>query len=251
MRSRKAERSEVAAAAALILSLGLDDLQRARVQLRLKTLPISAVLLGRSYGSESPMENDPASHRLHPRPAPAGPPQRLDPASPAHVHRRAGRLRLGVARCAAVGMTPRSAYRLMDAAGADSFAAAWDGRSRAASSASAPARSSGRCTARRSPCSGAANWSGRAAPQRPAGHRLARRAGNRGIDDYRRSAVSRRAYRQDLAARDRRQGRSAKPIISASSTKCSNAPSPSANPGSGACNACAERSRSRSKSMTL
>ena len=108
-----------------------------------------------------------------------------------------------VARAArAVGMSPRSAYRLMDADGADSFAAAWD-----------QAIDIGIERVRAEALHRALNGSSVAVYRRGKLVRIETRFNDRlaiallngrdkSIDDYRRSAVSRRAYRQDLKAYD-------------------------------------------------
>lgn len=111
-----------------------------------------------------------------------------------------------VARAArAVGMSPRSAYALLDAPGADSFAAAWDqaidegvarvrtdALQRALGGEFVPVFRRGklvRVEHRRSDALAIALLNG----------------SDKCIDDCRRTAVSRRAYRQDMAALDRRR----------------------------------------------
>ena len=105
----------------------------------------------------------------------------------------------------AVGMTPRSAYRLLDAEGADSFAAAWDqaieqGRARlriealdrALLGALVPVYRRGRLVRvehRHNDRLAIALFSGR----------------EQAVDDYRRTAVSRMEYRRDMRALDERR----------------------------------------------
>lgn len=109
-----------------------------------------------------------------------------------------------VARAArAVGMSPRSAYQLLDAPGADGFAAAWDlaidegiervradALQRALGGAFVPVFRRGklvRVEHRQSDTLAIALLNGQ----------------DKSIDAYRRTAVSRRAYRQDMAELDR------------------------------------------------
>jgi hypothetical protein len=109
-----------------------------------------------------------------------------------------------VARAArAVGMTSRSAYRLMDADGADSFAAAWD-----------EAIEAGIERVRTDALERALNGAPVALFRRGKLVRVEQRRNDRlaiallggqwrgGVDDYRRSAVSRRQYYQELKAAD-------------------------------------------------
>ena len=108
-----------------------------------------------------------------------------------------------VARAArSVGMTPRSAYRLMDADGADSFAAAWD-----------EAISIGLERVRVEALERALNGAPVAIFRRGKLVRVEQRHNDRlsiallagrgrNIDDIRRSAVSRRTYYQELKAAD-------------------------------------------------
>lgn len=108
-----------------------------------------------------------------------------------------------VARAArSVGMTPRSAYRLLDAEGADGFAAAWD-----------EAIESGIARVRADALERAVHGAPVALFRRGKLVRVEQRRNDRlaiallggrerCIDDYRRTAVARRAYRQDLAAAD-------------------------------------------------
>jgi hypothetical protein len=108
-----------------------------------------------------------------------------------------------VARAArSVGMTPRSAYRLLDADGADSFAAAWD-----------TAFAIGFERVRADALERAVNGAPVAIYRRGKLVRVEQRRNDRLaiallggrdrlIDDYRRTAVARRAYRLDLAAAD-------------------------------------------------
>lgn len=108
-----------------------------------------------------------------------------------------------VARAArSVGLTPRSAYRLMDAEGADDFARAWD-----------EAFDMGRERVRIEALDRALNGTRTMIYRRGKLVRVERRyndrlaiallAGkDREIDHYRRTAVSRRAYYQDLKAHD-------------------------------------------------
>jgi hypothetical protein len=102
----------------------------------------------------------------------------------------------------AVGMSPRSAYRLMDADGADSFAAAWD-----------QAIDLGIERVRIEALHRALNGAAVAVYRRGKLVRVETRFNDRlaisllngqdkTIDAYRRTAVSRRAYRQDLKAYD-------------------------------------------------
>ena len=101
-----------------------------------------------------------------------------------------------------VGMSPRSAYRLMDADGADSFAAAWD-----------QAIDIGIERVRVEALHRALGGSPVEVYRRGKLVRVETRFNDRlaiallngqdkSIDAYRRSAVSRRAYRQELAAYD-------------------------------------------------
>ena len=109
-----------------------------------------------------------------------------------------------VARAArSVGMSPRSAYLLLDAAGADSFAEAWDraidegvervradALQRALGGVFVPVFRGGRLIRvehRQSDALAIALLGGQ----------------DKSIDDYRRTAVSRRRYRQDMAELDR------------------------------------------------
>ncbi len=111
-----------------------------------------------------------------------------------------------VARAArSVGMSPRSAYRLLDAPGADSFATAWDraieegiervradALERALGGAFVPVFRRGkivRVEHRRCDRLAIALLSGK----------------DRLVDDYRRTAVARRGYREDLKALDDRR----------------------------------------------
>ena len=108
-----------------------------------------------------------------------------------------------VARSArAVGMSARSAYRLLDAPGGDSFALAWDqaidqgveavradALERALGGAFVPVFRRGRLV--------------RVEHRRCDRLAIALLAGkDRSVDDYRRNAVGRRKYRQDMAALD-------------------------------------------------
>lgn len=103
----------------------------------------------------------------------------------------------------AVGMAPRSAYRLMDAEGADDFARAWD-----------QAIDIGIERVRAEALHRALNGSAVEVYRRGKLIRVETRFNDRlaiallngkdkTIDAYRRTAVSRRAYRQDLNAYDR------------------------------------------------
>lgn len=111
-----------------------------------------------------------------------------------------------VARAArAVGMSPRSAYLLLDAPGADSFAQAWDraidegiervradALQRALGGVFVPVFRRGklvRVEHRQSDALAIALLNG----------------GPKDVDDYRRTAVSRRRYRQDMAELDRQR----------------------------------------------
>lgn len=109
-----------------------------------------------------------------------------------------------VARAArSVGMTARSAYRLMDADGADSFAAAWD-----------EAIETGIERIRVDALARALHGAPVAFFRRGKLVRVEQRRNDRlaiallggkwrgGVDDYRRSAVSRRQYYQELKASD-------------------------------------------------
>lgn len=111
-----------------------------------------------------------------------------------------------VARAArAVGMSPRSAYRLLDAPGADGFAAAWDraieegieavradALERALGGAFVPVFRRGRLV--------------RVEHRRCDRLAIALLAGkDRAVDDYRRTAVARRKYRADMRALDARR----------------------------------------------
>lgn len=100
-------------------------------------------------------------------------------------------------------MSPRSAYRLMDADGADDFARAWD-----------QAIDIGIERVRAEALHRVLNGSSVAIYRRGKLVRVETRFNDRlaiallngkdkAIDDYRRTAVSRRAYRQELAASDR------------------------------------------------
>jgi hypothetical protein len=102
----------------------------------------------------------------------------------------------------AVGMTSRSAYRLMDSDGADDFARAWD-----------QAIDIGIERVRAEALRRALNGSAVAVYRRGKLIRVETRFNDRlaiallngkdkAIDDYRRTAVSRRAYRQELKAHD-------------------------------------------------
>jgi hypothetical protein len=118
----------------------------------------------------------------------------------------AGRRSGSVALAArAVGMSPRSAYLLLDAPGADSFAAAWDraidegvervradALQRALGGVFVPVYRRGRLVRvehRQSDALAIALLGG----------------GAKDIEDYRRTAVSRRRYRQDMAELDRQR----------------------------------------------
>ena len=111
-----------------------------------------------------------------------------------------------------VGMTARSAYRLLDAPGADGFARAWDASARpgvartqidaldrALNGAFVPVYRRGklvRVEHRRSDRLAIALLGGR----------------DRAIDDYRRTATSRRKYREDMAALDAERAAEAREI---------------------------------------
>jgi len=105
-----------------------------------------------------------------------------------------------------VGMTPRSAYRLMDADGADDFARAWDqafdiGFARVQAAALDRALHGSRVEIyRRGKLARVeTRYNDRLAIAFLGGNR------DREVDHYRRTAVSRRAYRQELKAYDNRK----------------------------------------------